>query len=1019
MNDERRLQVLLVEDSASDARLIVREIERAGWQVIWDRVDTATALLAALAGPPAAWDVVLSDYAMPGFSGLEALAIVGASGLDLPFIIVSGTIGEDTAVAAMKAGAHDYLMKGKLARLVPAIERELHAAEERRQHRRAEANQRLAMDALQLLNRSNDTGRLVEELVRLIQQSLGVDAVGLRLRRGQDFPYYVQQGFADEFICKENFLCVRGPDAATVHNAEGTPVLECMCGVVLSGRADPRLPFFTAGGSFWTNQSAELLARVRAEDPRVNPRNRCIHAGYNSIALIPLRSGEEMVGLLQLNDRRGGRFTPGLIQYLEGLAASIGIALKRRQTQEALASQAREQAVVAELGRLALGGADLDVLFDRGVVRVAETLQVEYCKVLELLPDGRAVKLVAGVGWKEGLVGQATVGVGADSQAGFTLLANEPVIVEDLRTETRFSGPALLRVHGVVSGLSVIIGDVATPFGVLGAHTTSRRVFSQDDVGFLQAVANVLAEATARKRAAAALRDSGALYHSLVENLPQNILRKDLAGRFTFVNRRACEVMGRPREELLGKTDCELFPPELAAKYQQDDQRIMATGETFEDEEAHRMPNGQTRFMQVVKTPLRDAAGQTIGVQVIFWDITEKKKLETQFLRAQRMESVGRLAGGISHDLNNILAPILVASGMLRDEAPTAELRAIAATIESSAQRGADVVKQLLVFARGTEGQKIPVPSTRLVKEMARIVQETFPKSITLRSALPAGLWNVQGDPTRLHQVLLNLCVNARDAMARGGTLTLAAENVTVDECYTRLNREAKAGRHVVLKVADTGIGMPREMLDKIFEPFFTTKGPETGTGLGLATVQGIVRSHAGFIEVESQPGCGSEFRVYLPATPELAAAGAAPRLDLPRGAGELVLVVDDEKVVLEVTRMVLERNGYRVLTAQDGAAAVALYTEHRADVHVVLTDLAMPVMDGWATVRALRDLAPSLKIIATSGAALGQRPSEIHDLPVQAHLPKPFTALSLLTLLRKVMREEPLADDVGKSPNG
>jgi CheY-like chemotaxis protein len=372
------------------------------------------------------------------------------------------------------------------------------------------------------------------------------------------------------------------------------------------------------------------------------------------------------------------------------------------------------------------------------------------------------------------------------------------------------------------------------------------------------------------------------------------------------------------------------------------------------------------------------------------------------------MESVGRLAGGIAHDLNNILTPILMGISLLREGLSLKEAGPLIDTIAASAQRGADIIKQLLTFARGTAGQKVPLPPSRLIKEMAKIVQETFPKSIAVRAEFPRDLWTVMGDPTQLHQVLLNLCVNARDAMPEGGILTLAAENVTLDDCYARMSPEARAGPYVLLQISDTGTGMSPEILDKIFDPFFTTKGPETGTGLGLATVQGIIKSHHGFIQVESQVGRGSLFRIYLPALPTVdAAAAATPAREMPRGHGQLVLVVDDERSVRDITRSMLEKFGYRVLTANEGTAAIALYTQHQAEIRVVLTDMVMPVMDGSATVRVLRGMNPQVKIIAASGAASKPRLAEIADLSVQAYLQKPFTSQQLLVTLEQVLSGE------------
>lgn len=293
-------------------------------------------------------------------------------------------------------------------------------------------------------------------------------------------------------------------------------------------------------------------------------------------------------------------------------------------------------------------------------------------------------------------------------------------------------------------------------------------------------------------------------------------------------------------------------------------------------------------------TLVRDAEDHPSAVLAISTDITEKKRLESQFLRSQRMESIGTLAGGVAHDLNNILAPIMMSAPLLRQGLGPRETETLVHNIETSAQRGADIVKQLLAFARGMKGERVVINLRHMVEEMAKIVRDTFPKNITVQSKASRDLWPIVGDPTHVHQVLLNLCINARDAMPNGGSITIAAENMTVDEHYVNFEPDAKPGPYVVLRVTDTGIGIPQEILDKIFDPFFTTKEHGKGTGLGLSTVLGIAKSHNGFLNVHSEVGKGTAFSCFFPATPNAKADPRAEKKALPRGNGETNLVVDD-----------------------------------------------------------------------------------------------------------------------------
>jgi signal transduction histidine kinase len=319
--------------------------------------------------------------------------------------------------------------------------------------------------------------------------------------------------------------------------------------------------------------------------------------------------------------------------------------------------------------------------------------------------------------------------------------------------------------------------------------------------------------------------------------------------------------------------------------------------------------------------------GRPSGRVWSFRDITERRRLEQQFLRAQRVESIGTLAGGVAHDLNNILAPILMSIELLKATSDHPESRKILETIEVSAKRGADIVRQVLSFARGLDGQRIEVQLKHVFKDLENIIKDTFPKDIQLQFSVPNDLWTIFGDPTQVHQVLLNLCVNARDAMPNGGRLTIGVENAVLDEHYAAMNLQAKPGRYVKISVTDQGVGIPKDIINKIFEPFFTTKEPNKGTGLGLSTVLAIVKSHEGIVNVYSEVEKGTTLRVYLPALGATADTPKEPREQpsLPRGNGEMVLVIDDEASVRTVTGQTLQAFGYRVLTARDGAEALAI----------------------------------------------------------------------------------------------
>ncbi len=404
---------------------------------------------------------------------------------------------------------------------------------------------------------------------------------------------------------------------------------------------------------------------------------------------------------------------------------------------------------------------------------------------------------------------------------------------------------------------------------------------------------------------------------------------------------------------------------------------------------------------------MRDDQGQPTSILVINTDITEKKSTEAQFLRAQRMESIGTLAGGIAHDLNNVLAPILMAVQMLQLRVKDESSRHLLEILMTNAERGGNMVRQVLSFARGVEGERVALQPKHLIKEIVKIMRETLPKSIEISFNVLDDLWVISADATQVHQVLMNLCVNARDAMLNGGAIMIGAENVFVDENYARMHLEAKPGRFVVITVADTGTGMPPDIQSRIFEPFFTTKDMTKGTGLGLSTALTIVKSHGGFVNVYSEVGKGSQFSMYFPSFEKEEAVGAGiADTDLPTGNGELILVIDDEEAIRQITRSTLETFGYRVLIASDGTEAVARYAEHRNEVAVVLTDMLMPFMDGPATIRALQKMNPQVKIIAASGLPASHKAGENSLKGIKIFLNKPYTAEKLLKALAEVLKK-------------
>lgn len=490
----------------------------------------------------------------------------------------------------------------------------------------------------------------------------------------------------------------------------------------------------------------------------------------------------------------------------------------------------------------------------------------------------------------------------------------------------------------------------------------------------------------------------------LLELADDAILVRDIDDRVTFWNQGAEKTYGWAREEVLGQHSHTLFQTQFPKPLEAIRAELL-TQHHWEGELLHWRQDGQRRIIASHWALQCDPTGQPIAILEINNDITEKKTLEAQFLRTQRMESIGTLAGGIAHDLNNILTPILSSAQLLMMRAIPDEQKQyqLLETIQASARRGAALIKQVLSFARGVEGKRTALQTRHLIAEIRQIAQETFPKSIEISINIAPDLWLVSGDATQLHQVLMNLCVNARDAMPEGGILNLTATNLQVDEQYARMNLDAQVGSYIVITVSDTGTGISSEMLDRIFEPFFTTKDLGHGTGLGLSTVMAIVKSHGGFIDVGSTIGKGTQFRVYLPA---IKADESAPVQEetLKTGQGQLILVVDDEAAIRESNKASLETYNYRVLTASDGIEAIALYAQHRHNIDLVLVDLMMPSMDGPTTIRTLKKIDPHIKIVAVSGLLSSSQLSPRVGSEIEAFLPKPYTAKELVKCLGEIL---------------
>ena len=502
------------------------------------------------------------------------------------------------------------------------------------------------------------------------------------------------------------------------------------------------------------------------------------------------------------------------------------------------------------------------------------------------------------------------------------------------------------------------------------------------------------------------------LLHTALQSTPSSWVITDTNGIIQWVNAGFTKVTGYAADEVIGRNPRILRSGLHSVEFYRDMWTTVKRGEVWTGEMHNRRKDGSLYHEQMTIVPVRNEHGIITHFVAMKYDITEAKQTELRLLRSQRMEGIGMLAGGIAHDLNNVLSPILLSVELMKMRFPDAESHAIINAIESAARRGAGIVRQVLTFARGIDGERMPIRVADVIREMARMIEETFPRSIQIQQSLARDLPQTLGDATQLHQVLLNLAVNARDAMPEGGVLTLQADAVQVKESSSPFVGAIKPGAYIKVVVRDTGCGIPPEVMSRVFEPFFTTKEQGKGTGLGLSTVFGIVRSHGGFVDVKSTLGAGTEFQVYLPAleAPEVPVATPVRPL-LVSGAGQTVLICDDEDIIRDVTGELLAVNGFKVLGAANGAEALRIVENHAAPIALAIMDVMMPGMTGDKVAVELRKRRPGLPVLFSTGmvgdAEMEKALKQQLALPATAILTKPYQQRVLMDAIGHLLKGE------------
>lgn len=993
---------------------MIEHLSQAGFDVAAQRTESEAEFETAVQG----CDIVLADYTLPQFGALDALRMMRSRKIDRPVIVVSGSVGEEKIIECLQEGAVDYVLKDRFIRLGHAVAR---ALETQALRERDEAALKKLIDSERrhrVLFERHPKPMWVFDLET--RQILAVNDAAIA-HYGYSREEFLEMSIFDLRSTKEVAkLQARLAMLPTSLGTSGTWKHRKKDGTeILIEIASNDLPF--------EGRAARLVMIEDVTEQRKLEQEQRLHAAMLEIAANPIVVTDAAGVITWVN----AAFTS-----LTGYAGEEAIG----QTLRIVKSGQHDEAFFRELWSTIIAG------------------QVWRGEIVNRRKDGtlfHAVDTITPMHGEDGAIvhfiavmhdvterRQAEIELRETHAQLRRLLEHSPAIIYSLRLgegapkpifvsenlhaltgwaveEVLHEGWWLANVHPEDRDVALASSARAGQIGASRAEyrmrckdgtyrwiEDSNRVL-RDDLGRPFEMVGSWTDIDARRRAEEARHATEERFEKLFHASPIAIAYSTVDGRKLIeANERYLEFFGYQRAELVGRPSAEVNLWADAAQRE----RVL---NQFGDE--GRLQNIEVRFVRKSgEQRVGLVTGETLLLEdetVRVWmiaDITERKKLEAELFRAQRVESIGRLANGIAHDMNNILAPIMLSAPLLRMNLSPADFEKTLSTVETSAKRGADLVRQLLLFSRGVESGRGPVRPDLLIKELAKIVKETFPKNIAIEIDCPGSTWAVSGDATQLHQVLLNLCVNARDAMPEGGTLRIKAENVDAGPEVKRWGDHAQPGPYVVLRVSDTGAGIPPEIVDRIFDPFFTTKEANKGTGLGLSTVHGIVTSHGGFIRLQSELGRGTTFEIHLPATRE----SGSGQSNLPRakpanrGQGEKILVVDDEESIRSVLRQTLAQHGYRVLTAADGEAAAAIFAREGSEIKLIITDIDMPLMNGLGLIRRVKQTHPQARFILSSGlstdAPLQARTAEAKALGVHTVLRKPYQADEMLAAVQR-----------------
>ncbi len=828
----------------------------------------------------------------------------------------------------------------------------------------------LRVRILDIINKSDVWKGSIEEILSEIKQFTGLEAVAIRLMEGEDFPYYVTKGFPSRFVEAERYLCTRDHQGEIVHDSKGNPYVECMCGNVICGRTDVSKEFFTGRGSFWSNHTSNLLAETTDVDRQTRTRNRCNSEGYESVGLFPLRVGNEILGLLQINDSHPHQFTDDSIQFFEDIAIDIGTAFSRKQVKDSLRESERNMAVAQRLAKMGSWTWDIK----SGDI----TWSNNSCRIHGLKPGGFDRKF--------------------DTTMSFThpddldSVKHNIQKILDEKKPFEFEYRIITR-DGVEKNLIVYQqlifdaeGNIERLVGTL-QDITARKQADQDRERLLHERGERIKELKCMYGVADSIQSRNTLKEILqdVANLipPGWQYPAITRGKVIFEGK---EYVSEPFEETEWKQSCELVV----------DNKRVGSIEVYYLEECPDLAEGP--FMTEERNLIE-------GIAKNLSDAIELKRTEKQLVQSQKMEAIGTLAGGIAHDFNNILAVILGYAEMARDDSqPDTTVAKDLDKVLEGGNRAKDLVQQILTFSRQSELEKIPLQPASVVKKTIKLLRPSLPTTIEINQDITSATGLILADPTQLHQILMNLCTNAFHAMEEtGGNLGISLKEVTLSTADLVHEPNVEAGTFVQLSISDSGPGIPLEIKKDIFNPYFTTKETGKGTGMGLSIVHGIVKSYGGFISLYSEPGEGTAFHVFIPVIekelpPDIKDVGPIPV------GRDRILFIDDEEILAELGKSMLERLGYHVTVRNNSIEALEIFQNQPDLFDLIITDQTMPGMTGVDIARKMMQIRPDIPVILCTGYSTIISEEKAKSIGIKEFALKPLSKKGIAVLIRKVL---------------